>query len=181
MLEIIVPGEQEMWDERKQEFVYGNTKDVTLRLEHSLISISKWESKWLVPFLNSEKTGEQLLDYIKCMTLNPTVDPTVYERLTLDNIKKINDYITSPMTATTVNDKKGTGGREKVTSELIYYWMITCGIPVEFEKWHINRLIMLIRVCVAKNAAPKKMSKSEIMAQNRALNAARKAKLHTKG
>lgn len=182
MLEIVVPGSQEMWDERRQEFVYGDGKAVTLRLEHSLISISKWEAKWQIPFIESDKTDEQILDYIKCMTLNPPADPEVYNRLTLDNVKKINEYIAAPMTATTVKDPKGARrSGEKVTSEVIYYWMITFGIPVEFEKWHINRLIMLIRVCSAKNEPAKKMSKSEIMAQNRALNAARRAKYHTKG
>ena len=182
MLEIVVPGSQEMWDESRQEFVYGDGKDVTLCPEHSLISISKWEAKWQIPFIDSEKTDEQILDYIRCMTLNKSVDPTVYDRLTLDNIRTINRYISSPMTATTVKDPKGSRKTaEKVTSELIYYWMITFNIPVEFEKWHINRLIMLIRVCSAKAEPAKKMSRSEIMAQNRALNAARRAKHHTKG
>lgn len=182
MLEIVVPGSQEMWDELHQEFVYGDGKDVTLRLEHSLISISKWEAKWQIPFISSDKNEEQIMDYIKCMTLNPPADPEVYNRLTLENVRKINEYIESPMTATTIHERQG--GRknnEIVTSELIYYWMITFGIPVEFEKWHINRLIMLIRVCAAKNEPSKKMSRSEIMAQNRALNAARRARLHSKG
>lgn len=182
MLTIVVPGRSEYWDEAKLEFVYANEKDVTLRLEHSLISISKWESKWCVPFLSSEKTPEQILDYIKCMTLNP-VDDSVYDRLTRKNIQDINDYIAAPMTATVVNDptSKRRNSTEFVTSELIYYWMIAYNIPVEFEKWHINRLIMLIRVCSAKNEPAKKMSKSEVAASYRALNAARKAKLHTKG
>lgn len=182
MLEILVPGHREFWDEASETFVYSDDKDVTLRLEHSLISISKWESKWHVPFIESEKNEEQILDYIKCMTLNPNVDESVYNRLTSENIKAINDYIANPMTATTIKDpankKRST---EKVTSELIYYWMIAYNVPVEFEKWHINRLIMLIRVCAAKNEPAKKMNPREIASQNRALNAARRARLHTKG
>lgn len=183
MLEIVVPASREFWDESKNEFVYlGGGKDVTLRLEHSLISISKWEAKWGIPFIESEKTTEQILDYIKCMTLNPSVDPGVYQCLSAENIKEINEYISAPMTATTV---KETGPKkrasEKVTAELIYYWMISFQIPVEFEKWHINRLMMLIRVCAAKNEPAKKMGKREIMSQNKAINAARRARLHSKG
>lgn len=181
MLEVFIPGNREYWDEIHNEFVYSG-KDTTLRLEHSLISISKWESKWCVPFIESDKTNEQILDYIKCMTLNQGVDPSVYNNLTAENIKAINDYIAAPMTATTINDRNVKKKMsEKVTSELIYYWMIAFNIPVEFEKWHINRLMMLIRVCAAKNEQPKKMSRSEIMSQNRAINAARRKRLHTKG
>lgn len=182
MLTIVIPGRTEYWDENKNEFVYSDNKDVTLRLEHSLISISKWESKWCVPFMSSEKTPEQILDYIKCMALNQ-VDDSVYDRLTRQNIKEINDYIAAPMTATVVKEAPNhrRTSNEFVTSELIYYWMIAYNIPVEFEKWHINRLIMLIRVCSAKNEPAKKMSKSEVAASYRAINAARKAKLHTKG
>ena len=181
MLKITVPGKQELWDEKNEVFVYTDEKDVVLRLEHSLISISKWESKYHTPFLTANKTDAQILDYIKCMTLN-NVDDSVYSRLSLDNIKRINDYIADPMTATTVHDNGAKKrSNEIVTSELIYYWMIMYNIPVEFEKWHINRLIMLIRVCSAKNSTDQKMSKTEIMRQNRALNAARRAKYHTKG
>lgn len=182
MLEIVVPGKQEYWDEINRVFVYTDDKDVTLRLEHSLISISKWESKWCQPFIDSKKTDEQLLDYIKCMTLNINVDPSVYDRLSVENYKDINAYIQAPMTASTVKDiSNPRKTNERVTSELIYYWMIANNIPVEFEKWHINRLIMLIRICSAKNEPPKKMSRHEIFAQNKALNAARRAKLHSKG
>ena len=181
MLKIVVPGQQELWDEKNEVFIYTNAKDVVLRLEHSLISISKWESKYHVSFLETDKTDAQILDYIKCMALNE-VDDDVYKRLTLDNIRQINAYIGDPMTASTVRDSSiPHRSSERVTSELIYYWMITYGIPVEFEKWHINRLIMLIRICSAKAAGGKKMSPSEIMRENRALNAARRARLHTKG
>ena len=179
MLQIIVP-KAELFDENTEMFV--ETKDTQLKLEHSLLSISKWESKWCKPFLGKEKhTPTEMLDYIKCMTLN-TVPKEVYNALTPDNLKTISDYINHPMTASTVTDnsKTNTFSREIVTSELIYYWMVTYQIPFECEKWHINRLLMLIRICNAKNN-PKKMSKREIMAQNRALNNARRKALHTKG
>lgn len=178
MLKLTIP-ETECWDEENSRFIIF--KPCTLRLEHSLISISEWEAKWCVPFFNHEKTSEQLLDYIRCMTLDKNVDQQVFNRLTPDNIKQINDYISAPMTATTIKDDKSKRGREIITSEIIYYWMITFNIPVEFQKWHINRLIMLIRVCSEKNKPNKKKSRSEIIAENRALNAARKARLGTKG
>ena len=182
MLKIIVPGRQERWDESKEEFVYSDTKDVTLRLEHSLISISKWESKYHVPFLSSDKSDEQILYYIKCMALNVDPEDEVFNRLTMQNIKQINEYIADPMTATIVNDEVNQRpSREFVTSELIYYWMFSYSLPIELEKWHINRLIMLIRVFSAKNAPPKKRSRAEIIAEQRALNAARRKKYNTKG
>lgn len=175
----ILPAEY--WDETNERMVYKGKK-VTLRLEHSLISISKWESKWCIPFFDTEKTSEQLLDYIKCMTLDVNVPDEVYDRLSLKNIREINKYIEAPMTASTITstDNKKTLN-ERTTSELLYYYMIAYNIPVEFEKWHINRLIMLIRICSEKNKPAKKMTKREIMEQNRAINAARKAKLNTKG
>lgn len=181
MLPITVP-KGEYWDEEKEEFVF--TKGGLLKLEHSLISISKWESKWNVPFFETEKTDEQILDYIRCMTLNPdAVDPELYTHLSRQNILDINEYIAAPMTATTisnaVNDKKTSG--EFITSELIYYWMIAYNIPVEFQKWHINRLLMLIRVCSEKNKPSKKMSRRQIAEMNRARNEARKAKYKTRG
>lgn len=180
MLRLTIPA-SEMWDESKQEFVIS--KEQTLQLEHSLVSLSKWESKWCKPFFSKkEKTYEETLDYIKCMTLTQNVDPEVYYRLTLSNIKQINEYIEAPMTATTITDKqKGKSSNEQVTAELIYYWMIALGIPTEYQKWHLNRLFTLIKVCSVKNQPPKKMSKSEIMSRNAALNAARKKKLNTRG
>lgn len=180
MLRITVPG-AEQWDESKEEFVY--TKEQTLQLEHSLISLSKWESKWKKPFLTKEdKTQEETLDYIKCMTLNQNVDPEVYDRLTNENIQEINRYISDPMTATFFSDDKETKpSREIITSELIYYWMIALNIPDKFEKWHLNRLLTLIKVCNVKNQPPKKRSKQEIMSRNAALNAARRKRFNTKG
>ena len=173
MLQIVVPG-GELWDEKNEQFLYS--KDTILKLEHSLISISNWESKWCIPFLESDKSAEQLLDYIKCMTLNKDVDPLVYNRLTGDNIRAINEYIQAPMTASKITeDPHSKRSTEFVTSELIYYWMTVYNIPVQFEKWHINRLIMLIRICSEKNKPEKKMSQAEIKARHRAINAQRRA------
>jgi len=180
VLRIEIP-EREYFDERTERF--GTIKATTLYLEHSLISISKWEAKWHLPFFDSEKTNEQTLDYIRCMILNREIDEKSYyvNLLTADDIQKINTYINDPMTATVITDDGKRGRNQKVTSELIYCWMIQFNIPAEFEKWHINRLIMLIRVCGEENKPKKKMSRKEIMAQNKALNAARKARLNTRG
>lgn len=180
MLQITVPA-LEGWDESKQEFV--DYKAQTLQLEHSLIAISKWESKWHKPFLVKEqKTKEETLDYIKCMTITQNVDPEVYNRLTQDNIDEINSYIDNPMTATTFSDEQnGKPSREIITSELIDYWMIANNIPVEFRKWHLNRLITLIKICSIKNAPPKKQSKQDILRRNAALNAERRKRLNSKG
>lgn len=180
MLEIIIPA-TEQWDEKNQEFI--TSKEQILRLEHSLVSLSKWESKWCKPFLSKEnKTMEETIDYIKCMTLTQNVDPYVYNLLTMDNIKKVNEYISAPMTATTFSDSnKKSGGNEIITSELIYYWMISLNIPFECQKWHLNKLFTLIKVCSIKNQPPKKMSKKDIMSRNAALNAARRKQMNTKG
>ena len=186
MLEITVPARKatEIWDEEKQEFSYTPAaKEVTMCLEHSLISLSKWESKWCKPFLTKEeKTYEETIDYIKCMTLTKGVPDEVYSRLSRENIEAINKYIEAPMTATYFSKEQNRkGGREVITNELIYYWMIALNIPVEFEKWHLNRLLTLIRVCNIKNQPPKKMSRREIMSRNAALNAARKKQFNTSG
>ena len=180
MLRITIPG-QELWDSRSQTFV--NTKEQTLQLEHSLVSLSKWESKWCKPFLTkADKTYEETLDYIKCMTLTQNVDPSVYDRLTVGNIEEINRYIDHPMTATTFSeDKTAKKKGEQVTAELIYYWMISLNIPPEYRKWHLNQLLTLIRVCNVKNTPPKKMSKRELMSRNAELNAANKKRFNSKG
>lgn len=180
MLTITVPA-GELFDEKTQTFIA--TKEQTLQLEHSLVALSKWESKWCVPFLtNDKKTMEQTIDYIKCMTITQNVDPNVYLLLSRSNIEEINAYIDAPMTATTFRERNGNSGKKPiVTAELIYYWMISYNIPVKFEKWHIHRLLTLIRVCNEKNSPPKKMSKRDITSQYASLNAARKQKLNTKG
>ncbi|MCI6805710.1 MAG: hypothetical protein MR912_08995 [Prevotella sp.] len=181
MLEITVPA-AELWDEINNQFIY--TKKQTLRLEHSLVSLSKWESKWCKPFLSkTDKTTQEIIDYVKCMTLTQNVPDEVYMCLTADNLREIDNYINAPMTATwfSKEDKPSRANQEQVTSELIYYWMIAFGIPCEYQKWHINRLLTLIRICNIKNQPPKKMSKRDIMSRNAALNAARRNQLHTKG
>lgn len=179
MLDLIIPG-MEIYDEEKNEF--QTTKETHLLLEHSLISLSKWESKWEKPFLSSEKTTEETLDYVRCMTLTQNVDPSVYFRIDKGNLDKIANYIESPMTATKITRRKGgRPNKEIVTAEIIYYWMVTLQIPFECQKWHLNKLLTLIEVCSIKNQPSKKMSKSEILRSNRELNAARRAKYKTKG
>lgn len=156
---------------------------VTLQLEHSLLSLSKWEAKWHKPFLskNEEKTREEICDYIRCMTLDSSVNPEIFKNLSNDIINKVIAYIDEPMTATTFSDHDKGRSREVITSEIIYYWMVSFNIPFECQKWHLNRLLTLIRVCSVKNQPEKKMSAKEIMARNKALNAQRKARLHTRG
>lgn len=179
MLFITVPS-VEMFDDKTNRFY--KTKSQDLRLEHSLVSISKWEAKWQKPFLSKDdKTIEETLDYIRCMTLTQNVPPDVYTRLTESNIEEVSKYINASMTATTFSNKNMKPNREIITSEVIYYWMIAFNIPFECQKWHLNRLLTLINICNIKNQPAKSMSKRDIMARNKALNAQRKAQLHTKG
>ena len=179
-LTITVPG-RDFFDPSTGEFV--EFKDTKLTLEHSLISISKWESKWHKPYLSREnKTQEEAIDYIRCMTLNGPVDPRVYRALTKQNVDEIAAYIQDPMTATTIKRENRRPSREIVTNELIYYWMTALNIPFEpCQKWHLSRLMTLIEVCSIKNQPPKKMSQAAAMKQQHALNAARLAKYHTTG
>ena len=180
MLEIIVP-ENKLYNDQTWEFV--TIPETVLHLEHSLVSISKWEAKWHKTFLaNNEKSDEEKLDYIRCMTLNRSVNENVYLGLSKENVDAINAYIENPMTATVLRRSEDVRpARDKTTSELIYYWMITLNIPFECQKWHINRLLTLIEVCSRKNA-PKKNNKGlkNTAARNK-LNAARRAKLGSKG
>lgn len=180
MLQIVIP-EIEFFDEEQNLFI--NYPKVTLQLEHSLVSISKWEAKWNKAFLGKQKkTEEEVRDYVRCMTMNKHVDSSAYSRLTQSNIEEINRYIEAPMTAVYFrNDKQNPMRGDTVTSELIYYWMITLNIPFECQKWHLNRLMALIRVCNMKNSPGKKMSKKEIMNRNRALNEARRRQNHSNG
>lgn len=180
MLEITIPS-AELWDEQNERFIY--TKEQTLRLEHSLVSISKWESKWHKEFLSKEtKTFEETIDYIKCMTLTQNVDPSVYSYLTNKNIEDVNHYIENPMTASSVKEEANhTINRERITSELIYYWMVSYNIPFECQKWHLNRLLMLIRICNAKNKPPKKRSRRDMYRHINEVNAANKKRFNSKG
>lgn len=181
MLQITVPG-TELYDEVTNEFI--TIKEQTLTLEHSLVSLSKWESKWCKPFLSKDGlTTEQTIDYIRCMTITQNVPPITYSLVTNENIKAVEEYINAPMTATWFSDEKK-GGRasgEVVTAELIYYWMIALQIPMKCEKWHLNRLLTLVRVCNIKNQPPKKMGKRATMSRNSAINAARRKQLNSNG
>lgn len=180
MLQVTVP-DIELFDDANEEFIY--VKGQTLQLEHSLVSLRKWESKWCKPFLSKvDKTDEELRDYIRCMTLTQNVNPDIYKYLTDDIVRKIYAYIEAPMTATTINEEKSSKRNNRVvTAELIYYWMISLNIPSEYQKWHLNSLLTLIRVCNIENTPPKKRSKKDIMSRNAALNAARRQQLNSKG
>lgn len=181
MLELDIPA-GEVYLEKEECFVQVNP--TILRLEHSLVSISKWEAKWRKPFLDSKQThtAEETLDYIKCMTVNQNVDPLVYSCLTPAMVEKISEYINANATATTFsNIKRGAPNRQIVTSELIYYWMFGYGIPMDCQKWHLSRLLTLIRIFDVKSDSGKKMSRNEILAQNRALNEARRKAAKSKG
>ena len=180
MLQITIP-KNELFDEETQTFI--ETKEQTIQLEHSLVSLSKWESKWNKPFLTTKnKTVEESIDYIRCMTITQNVDPICYNSINNDIIEKVSKYIDLPMTATTFSNENNKGiSREIITNELIYYWMISLNIPFECQKWHLNRLLTLIRVCNIKNSPPKRRSQNELMSRNRSLNDARRQSLHTKG
>lgn len=182
MLRLIVSG-QEFYDEINEEFVTFD--DVVLELEHSLASLSKWESKFGKPFLSSsDKTDEEVIAYIEFMVLSDNLSKEVYDRISKQNLDEINDYISSEQSATTFSDtsqQRGKGREEIVTSELIYYWMLSYNVPFECENWHLNRLFALLRICNIKNSKQRKMSRSEIAARNRDLNAQRKASLGTSG
>lgn len=179
MLHLVV-GEQELFDNATNKFY--RTKGTHLQLEHSLVSMSKWESIWHKPLLSKkEKTVDEIISYVKCMTITQNVKPEVYNQLTNDDIRKINEYIDDSMTATKIYNNSRGKNNEQLTSELIYYWMIALNIPVKFEKWHLNRLLTLIQLCSIKNQPPKKMSKMELAKRNAELNAQRKAALNSKG
>ncbi|MDD3288114.1 MAG: hypothetical protein PHX43_03815 [Alphaproteobacteria bacterium] len=180
MLRITAP-ETEQYDEKSGEFVIFKAQP--LQLEHSLVSLSKWESKWKKPFLGKgEKTIEETIDYVKCMNLTQNVAPEVFSRLTTDNLKEIRLYLADSMTATTLpKSHKQVGVKETITSELVYYWMVSLNIPFECQKWHLNRLLMLINVCNVKSSKPKKMSQKELASRNASLNAARRKAMNSGG
>lgn len=178
MLEVLVKG-GEYWNGK--QFIYS--KDCILRLEHSLVSLSKWESIYHKPFLsNAPKTDEETITYVRCMTITQNVPLEVYSRLSDQNIIDINSYIDDPMTATKIiKQPNGKQNFEPITSELIYYWMFELKIPMECQKWHLNKLLTQIELCNIKNQPPKKMSKQEITARNAAINAQRRREMNTKG
>lgn len=172
MLKINVVG-PEQYDEINNEFIVS--VEQTLTLEHSLVSVSKWETRWNKPFLSKvEKTTEETIDYIVCMTLESNVEKTIYQHISNGNICMVRDYISANMTATTFSNQQKDTNREIITAEIIYYWMIALNIPFECQTWHLNRLLTLINVCNIKNNPPKKMSKKETLQRNAALNASRK-------
>lgn len=181
MLQITIP-ETELFDEARQEFINVD-KPITLTLEHSLVSISKWESKWKKPYIgNNEKSPEEVIDYIRCMTITQNVDPKIYYALTAQNLKEIEEYISDPHTATRITKRGGPNkSGEGITSELVYYWMCAYQIPFEAQKWHFNRLMTLINIAGIKNNPDKKMSRKDAFAQQRELNALRRARSKSKG
>lgn len=180
MLTIVI-NDDEYFNEETQEFETPNA--IVLELEHSLVSLSKWESEFQKPFLApGAKTTEEIYGYLKAMVLTPNVGPDILVGLTSRNIEEIQTYIDSSQSATTFGlmpERRGPG--EVITSELIYYWMVAFNIPFECQYWHLNRLFALIRICNIKNSKPKKMSRHEIAERNRELNAKRRAELGTSG
>ena len=179
MLSVTLPA-RVLWDEAAAEFI--DLPAQKLQLEHSLISLSKWESTWEKPFLGREvKTEQETFDYIRCMTLTRNVDPTIYAHIPNAILDEISKYIARPMSATQITDKKTSGRGEVITAEIIYYWMITLSVPADYAKWHLNSLLTLIRVCNIKNSPPTKMGRKEQLATQRALNDQRLAAGKTTG
>ena len=183
MLQITIPA-REFYN--NDEFFY--VKEYKLSLEHSLVSIAKWEAKWHKPFISDdEKTVQEQLDYVKCMTITQRIPSIVYGGLSNSNMEDVQNYIANKRTATFFVEKKnprqhGKGKKETITSELIYYWMISLEIPFECQKWHLNRLLTLIRICnIKNNKNPKKMGKKDTLKNNHKLNEARRAKGNTSG
>lgn len=174
-------SKKELWDEKNEKFI--QVPECEIQLEHSLVSLSKWESKWHKSFLKEklDSNSEEALDYIRCMTKTQNVNQDIYKYLSTDEINKIADYINDPMSATTFSNNETAKSNEYITSELIYYWMIAYNIPSEYQKWHLNRLITLIRICQIKNTPAKKMSRNDVINKYASLNAARRNQLKSRG
>lgn len=178
MLKLLVPMSNESFDESSSTFVTPN--QFVLELEHSLFSLSKWESIVEKPFLHSEKTQEETLLYVSQMIVTPNPPEEILQRLSNDNLSAINEYVGRKMTATWFRETD-TKSREIVTAEIIYYWMVSLNIPFEAQYWHLNKLLTLVKVCNQKNAPQKKMRPGDVAQRNRELNAQRKAQLGSTG
>lgn len=179
MLKLIVLGTETFNDDTSE---FGSEGDVVLELEHSLVSLSKWESEFEKPFLTDDKkSAVEILAYVKAMTLDPNIPESIFEKLSGENFREINSYIDAKMTATWFSQNRTTPSREVVTSELIYYWMTVYSIPFTCETWHLNRLFTLIRICNVKQDKPKNMSRSEQAAEQRRLNEERRARFNSTG
>lgn len=178
MFVVNVPA-REYWDDNQEMFIYSKEDSITI--EHSLHSLYLWEAKYGKPFLSTERTPAETLDYIKLMTTSKVSDPNVYDRLTNKNLTDIANYMNAPMTATWFRKDDKKPNKSIITAEIIYYWMISFEIPFECQYWHLNRLLTLIRVCNEKNKDPKKLSKNELYSRNAALNAARRKKFNSRG
>jgi hypothetical protein len=180
MLRITVPLGEAI-DERTKQFVV--TEGFDLELEHSLVSLSKWESREEKPFLGKEKkTGEEVLRYVVDMTLTPDVPPGIYSLLSEKNFEEINTYINAKMTATTIRRiEQQRPSREIITAELIYYWMVALQIDFQCQYWHLNRLVMLVEVCNEKNKPAKKVNRRTAAQQRADLNRERRQQHNTRG
>lgn len=179
MLEITIPG-GERWSDRENRFYYP--KETTIRLEHSLVSLSKWEAKWEIPFIgNRNLTYEQNCDYVQCMNMTQNVSSEVFEFIPPETLAEIRQYVDKKMTATTISNTTGRKSRETVTSEVIYCWMTELGIPFECQKWHLNRLITFIQVCQIRKAPQKKYRGSDLLRRNYELNELRKKQWGSNG
>lgn len=188
MLELVIPKQHyEFFDETSGEFLPPiDIKETKIQVEHSLISLKKWEQTWHKPFLDrNEKTYEELSDYIRCMTLNKGIDPNVYHWIPKEEIEKVIKYIEDPMTATWFKDNTLIGAqknkRDVITAEIIYYWMISLNVPVEFERWHLNQLLTLIKVINIKNEKPKPVNREEAAKERAELNKRRRAEFNSRG
>lgn len=181
MLTIVIPGD-ESWDDESEKFRYDD--GVVLEFEHSLVSVSKWEARYHKLFLTDDsKSNEEMVGYLECMLVTPGVSPETLERLTEDDIRRIDEYINNPMTGSVVSsiDQPGPKSSERISSELVYFWMSQFQIDMECEHWHLNRLFTLIKIHHAKTQKPKKMSRKSHAQQMAEVNAQRRAKMGTNG
>ncbi len=179
-LTVTIPG-KELFDQQSKTFI--TIPATTVTLEHSLLSISKWESKWKRSyFIKEPMTIDQSIDYIACMCLTKNIDPKIFRFMDKKTAQEISNYIADPMTATTIKHRDKKPSREIITSELVYYWMVNFGIPFDpCQKWHFNRLMTLIEIATIKEAGDQKMPRKEMLKQRALLNSQRKAKYNTHG